>query len=38
MTLARAYARLEALQLLRVPVYAFSTLVFPVVGLVLFGQ
>ena len=38
MTLARAYARLEALQLLRVPVYAFSTLVFPVAGLVLFGQ
>jgi ABC-2 type transport system permease protein len=37
-SLAWAYARAETVQLLRVPVYAFTTLAFPVAGLVLFGQ
>jgi ABC-2 type transport system permease protein len=38
LSLAWAYARAETRQLLRIPVYAFSTLAFPVAGLVLFGQ
>jgi ABC-2 type transport system permease protein len=38
MSLAWAYARIETLQLLRVPVYAFSTLAFPLVGILFFGD
>jgi ABC-2 type transport system permease protein len=38
MRLALAYARVETLQLVRVPTYALATLAFPFAGLVLFGR